>query len=71
MKEEHEDYSLEYDDSPEAKERVYQIALKWFKEQEMFNGESLGQSDETYISGPSMMIELAEDGFKFQHTYHE
>jgi hypothetical protein len=70
MKEENEDYSLEYDDSSEAKERIYQIALKWFKEQEgLCTVDSIGPCDETYISGLEMIIELAEEGFKFEKTY--
>lgn len=66
-----EDATLEYDDSPEAKERVFRIALKWFKKLESFSGECLAQKDDTYVYAAEMLAEIAEEGFKFDHTYDE
>lgn len=67
----HEDFTLFYDDSPEAKERVFQIALKWFKKLDHFNGESLQQCDNTHVEAPQMLTELAEEGFCFVKDWNE
>lgn len=69
MKEENDEYTLEYDDSQEAKERVFNILLKWFKKVDHFSGDSLGQSDDTYIEAPELLAEIAEEGFKFGQTW--
>lgn len=63
--------TLHYDDSPEAKERVFQIMLAAFLKLGHFNGESLGQSDKTYEIAPEILTECAEDGFKFRNQYED
>lgn len=60
-----------FDDSQEAKDRVYDIMLKFFKKVNMFSGESLSQSDETYIEAPEVLGEVAEEGFKFEVKYND
>lgn len=64
------DYTLTFDDSPEAKDRVYEIMLKWFKKLRHYSGESLGQSDETYVLAPDILAEVAEEGFKFDQKWN-
>lgn len=68
---EFEDCTVCYDDSLEAKERVFQIVLDWFKEVKMFSPEVLGQCDTTYIEAPNLVGALAEDGFKFKEIYKD
>lgn len=67
---EDEDRIIKYDDSPEAKERVYQIALKWCH-QLGYSGETFQQSDKAWEKGPCVLTELAEEGFKFEVKYKE
>lgn len=66
-----DEITLTYDDSPEAKERIFQMALAWFKEQGHFNGESLQQCDSTFVEGPTLLTNIAEKGFKFDYEWHE
>lgn len=65
------DYTVTYDDSQEAKDRIFQIALAWFNKVEMYSGESLGQSDTTYVEAPDLLAELAEEGFRFGHKWND
>lgn len=69
--EQHEDYTLTYDDSTEAKERIYEIALKWFKQVKAFNGESIFQRDTPQIKAPELAAKMAEKGFKFKRKWKE
>ena len=71
MKIDTDDYTLKYDDSEVARDRVFKMLLDWFKETEMFNGESLCQSDQTYIDAPGLLADIAEKGFKFKVTWKE
>lgn len=65
------DYTLTYDDSQDAKDRVFERMLKFFVESELFNGESLQQCDTTHIEGPEVLSDVAEEGFKFQTEWKE
>lgn len=60
-----------FDDSLEAKQRVFDIALKWFKKLDNYSGESLAQSDSTYEFAPEILAEIAEDGFKFKEKWKD
>jgi hypothetical protein len=72
MKTEHiDDLTIQYDDSPEAKERIYSLCLAFFKEHEVFRGESIQQSDGPIIDAPNFLSKLAEEGFKFETTWRE
>lgn len=68
---EDEDVIVTYDASPEAKERVFQIALKAFKKLEHYHGESICQSDNTYVEAPGILTDIAEKGFKFKTKWKE
>jgi len=65
------EYELSFDDSQEAKERVYKLAFDWFLKNEMFSGESISQSDTTYEEAPEILSEIAEKGFRFQAKWKE
>jgi hypothetical protein len=60
---------LTYDDSPEAKERVFQIMLEEFKKLRQFCGEGIHQSDRTYEAAPEILTRIAEEGFQFNAEY--
>lgn len=65
------DYKLTFDDSPEAKERVYQTCLAWFNKVTNYSGESIQQSDDTYEDAPELLSDIAENGFKFVQEWKE
>lgn len=70
--EDHPDYTLSYESSQDAKDRVFEIMLKHFKALDAFDGDSLGGgNDEVYIEAPDIMIDVAENGFKFVKEYKE
>lgn len=66
-----EDGNLTYDDSPEAKDRVFNIMLNAFKKLGQFEPEVLGQADEVYIEAPIIMGDCAVDGFRFKVDYED
>lgn len=68
MKKEFLEYDLEFDDSPDAQKRIYDILLSWFIKTEMYSGESLSQNDNTYIEAPDLLAEIADKGFSFKYT---
>jgi hypothetical protein len=69
--EETPDYTLTFDDSQEAKDRIYNIMLAWFKKRGHFTGESIQQSDSTYEDAPNLLEDVAENGFKFNQEWKE
>ncbi|MCV5968690.1 hypothetical protein, partial [Lactococcus petauri] len=66
-----DDHKLTFDDSPEAKERIFKIALDWFKKTELYSGEALGQSDTTYVEAPDLLAAIAEEGFCFKAEWKD
>lgn len=66
-----QDRTITFDDSPEAKDRIFNLMLDFFKRVDMFSGECLTQSDETYIEAPNILAEVAENGFKFEVEYKD
>ena len=59
------------EDSPEARERVWNIALEWFKELDRWSAESIVQCDDGWIESPQLAAKLADEGFKFKETHEE
>jgi hypothetical protein len=66
-----DDYTVTFDDSEEAKQKVFDLLFQWYKDMEMFSAECIGQSDETYITAPDLLGEIAEEGFKFEVEWEE
>ena len=69
--EQHEYFTLTYDDSQEAKDRLFAIMLKWFKKLNHYCGDSLNQSDSTYVEAPNILTEAAEEAFRFEKKYND
>lgn len=56
--------------SPELDQKIADMVFDWFGEVGMFDPESLGQSDTTFIDGPIMIMNLAEL-IDFDMEYHD
>lgn len=65
-----DDYIVEFDETPELKEAVYNKVLQWFIDNELFHGEMVMQTDRGNIESVTVMTELA-DKFCFDLTYEE
>lgn len=63
--------TVKFDDSQEAKERVWNICLKWFDVNKLWHGETIVQSDDGWSESPQLAAELADEGFKFEVEYGE
>ena len=64
-----EDMTVEYSDSPEAKEELFQRMLKWHVNHHALDGECIWQSDMCMESAPEILTDVAENVFKFKVTY--
>ena len=60
-----DDMVVEFDETPELKEEVYNRVLGFFIKMEAFSGESIMQSDEPQIEAAPFLSDLADDVFKF------
>jgi len=63
------DFEVTFDDSQEAKDRIFNGALEFFKSQQNFSGEALAQTDSTYSDGVEFLCWLADEGFKFKSKW--
>ena len=66
-----DDHTVSFEVSGAAKERVWNICLKWFRENELWSGECICQCDKGLIESPQLAAELADEGFKFETEYTE
>ena len=62
---------VQFDDSPEAKEKAFQLLLQYFQKHEAFNGECICQMDNPQIDAPIVLSRIAEDAFKFRLIWKE
>lgn len=58
-------HTISYDDSQEAKDKLYNMMLNFFKTHEVYNGESIQQCDVPQINSPELLSEIADEIFKF------
>lgn len=65
------DYQITYNDSQEAREKLYAACLEWFKDQGHYSGESIMQSDEPQIQAPVFLSDVADDIFQFDQVYDD
>lgn len=66
-----DNYTLSFDNSQEAKERIFDMLLAFFEEHEAYSGESICQSDSPQIEAPNLLSDIAEKGFKFKTVWKE
>jgi hypothetical protein len=57
-----------YDDSPEAREAVFQRVMDYFKKYESLSGECIMQSDDPQIYAPEVFADIADGILKFVET---
>lgn len=65
MRIETSDLLLFCDNSDETKQKLFHKIVDFFVERELFNGESITQSDVVSIDAPQLLSEIAEDILKF------
>lgn len=63
--------TVEYDDSQEVKDAVFQRVLAFAKKEEIFTGESLNQMDSGTIGSLEAMTYILDDIIKFKVNYDE
>jgi len=56
---------VRYNDTPELRQKVFDMILGWFKDQGLFTGESVMQCDAVFESGPDLLADMADDVFGF------
>lgn len=66
MKKEFDDFTVEYDDSQETKDKAFDKLMEYYIKHEAFDGETIMQSDQCIIEAPEILYEIAENiiGFK-------
>lgn len=71
MKFETDDWIVECKDDPATKEAVFNAVIQFFKDHQMFSGESIMQSDNPQIEAPILMSNIADDILKFNVKYKD
>lgn len=64
-----DDKVVAWDDSPEAKEAVFQKVLKYFLGEEAFSGESISQMDSPQVEAIALVCDIADGILKFKVKY--
>lgn len=62
---------VQFDETPEIKEKVYQEVLQWIIEHRAFDGEFISQNDECQIYASALISKLADKVFKFLYMADE
>ena len=57
---------VEWNDSPETKDAVFQHLLNWYIEHGAFSGESIMQRDDPQLDAPVILSDIADDVIKFR-----
>ena len=60
-----ENATITYEDTPEIRDKVFQMVLDFFLDYEAFSGESVVQNDEPTINAASVLGDIA-DFLKFK-----
>ena len=66
-----EDYKVEFDDTPELRDKVFEKVLQFFKDHDSYIGECIMQNDDPIINAPNYFAEIADDIIKFEVNYKE
>ena len=62
-----DDWFVEYQDSHEIRDQVFNKLIGWFTEHQSFCGESIMQSDDPQIYAPVVLSEIADEIIKFEY----
>jgi hypothetical protein len=62
----HPDFTVQFEETPELKEKVYQAVLDYYKKHQSYAGEVIMQNDECQINAPSVLADIADEIFKFK-----
>ena len=62
----HQDFIVQYEETPELKEKVYQAVLEYYKKHQAYAGEVIMQDDNCQINAPDVFAVIADDLFKFK-----
>lgn len=60
-----------YKDTPAVRDAVFERVLQYYREFEVFRGESIHQSDDPIIYAPDVMSDIADNILKFKVTYKD
>lgn len=60
---------VEFDDTPEMRQELFDKVLAFYFEHESFSGEGIMQSDGPLIAAPELISDIADDIFKFKTTW--
>lgn len=71
MKKDFGDFTVEFDDSQETKNKVFDALINWYCKVQAFTGESIMQSDDPQIEAAPFLSDLADDVIKFDITYKD
>jgi hypothetical protein len=71
MKEQIEEYTLEYDDSHKTKYKVFDKLIALFKEHETYDGERIRQGDIPEAVILMLLEDIADDIIKFKVNWKE
>lgn len=66
-----EDATIEYEDSQEIRDRVFERVMEYFNEFQCYSGESIHQSDDPLIFAPNVMSDISDEIIKFKYIYDE
>jgi hypothetical protein len=62
------DVIVKFNDSEAVRDKMFERVLKYFKEHEVFHGESIHQMDDSIIDAPNVMSDIADKIIKFKVT---
>lgn len=65
-----DDYDVDYEDSDDVRNKVFDRVMQYFKEHECFDGESIMQMDDPIIDAPNVMCDLV-DIIGFKTRWHD
>jgi len=64
-------YEVEFKDTLELRQKVFDVVLNFYLDNESFDGESIIQNDVGSLEGPNLLSTIADDIFKFKVVWKE
>lgn len=64
-------FTLTYNDSQEAKNRIFDEVVNWCKKYRSYSGESIMQRDDPQIFAPVLIARLADEILKFDQHWDD